>query len=120
MKNLDVYGKDLHDYEVRIGNTEGVPKIFEILRGYFLKDDEKHLKAKGIFRITSTKKSVQDLALYMSQGNYAMLEDERYQDPCLVANVWKHLLRDMKFPLIPIKYYDQFSALAEIDESIRR
>ena len=61
-----MYGKDLKDYEVRLENTEGVPLLFEILRGYFLKDDEKNLKIKGIFRVTSTRKGVQDLALYMS------------------------------------------------------
>ena len=78
----DIFGKDLKDFKVRPNQNqnqlEGVPIIFELIKGYFLKDDEKHLKKQGIFRITSTRDDINKLALHLSQGNYAVLNDEEF------------------------------------------
>ena len=54
---FDIFGKDLKDFKVRpdYPGPHGVPLIFELLYGYFTKNDDEHLKKKGIFRITSTK-----------------------------------------------------------------
>ena len=103
--SYDIFGKDLIDLPVRkdYPDPNGVPEIFEVLRGYFMKNDEEHLKKKGIFRITSTKKDISELAIQLSEGNYSILNEEKYQEPTLVANFLKHILREMKFPIIPLK-----------------
>ena len=50
-------------------------------------------------------------------ANFSYLAE--LDDPHLVANYWKHMLREMKNPLIPFEQYDVFGALAEIPEERR-
>ena len=50
-------------------------------------------------------------------ANFSYLAD--LDDPHLVANYWKHMLREMKNPLIPFEHYELYGALAEIPEQRR-
>ena len=49
----------------------------------------------------------------MSQENFPYLE--KVTNPHIVANYLKRLLREMKTPLIPFEFYDDFGNLGDIN-----
>ena len=59
---------------------------------------------KGIFRITSVGAKVREIETHLSQGNLNILQT--VEDPHLIANYWKRLLREMREPLITFEQYE--------------
>ena len=53
----------------------------------------------------------------MSMANFAYLTI--IDDPHIVTNYWKRMLREMKNPLIPFDKYESFGALNSIPEENR-
>ena len=53
----------------------------------------------------------------MSMANFAYLTI--IEDPHIITNYWKRLLREMKNPLIPFDKYESFGALGSIPEENR-
>ena len=53
----------------------------------------------------------------MSMANFAYLNV--IEDPHIVTNYWKRLLREMKNPLIPFDKYESFGALGTIPAESR-
>ena len=98
--------------------NESAPLIFWLLVGYFQKNDKAFMKTEGIFRITSRVLDIRVLNLHLSKGSYATLANE--SDPHVVTNYWKHLLREMKEPLIPFSQYEKYGKLEqEPDDKVR-
>ena len=55
--------------------------------------------------------------MHLSQGNFGILEQESLRnDPNVVANYLKRVLRQMKEPLIPQAQYDELGKLTDIDD----
>ena len=77
------------------------PLVFWLIAGYFYSKPER-FDAEGLFRVTSSDSKVRELEHHMSKGNYAYLADEeKVDDPHVVANYLKRLLRESRQPLIP-------------------
>ena len=70
------------------------------------------MKVQGIFRVTSHGAEVRKFETHMSQENYIALQRE--QDPHIVSNYFKRVLREMKEPLIPYSLYYKFAQLSDI------
>ena len=94
-------------------NADGVPKIFYLLTGYFRSNRER-FESVGIFRVTSSDLKVRTLETHMALENYAYLETVK--SPDVVASYMKRILREMKEPLIPFEFYNEFSQIKHIEE----
>ena len=68
------------------------------------------MKTEGIFRVTGNDEKVRELETHMSQGNFSFLL--HVENPHVVTNYWKRVLREMKDPLIPFDLYGVFEQIA--------
>ena len=67
------------------------------------------MKTEGIFRVTGDDKKINELKMHLCAGNYNYLT--KVDDAHTVTNYWKRLLREMKDPLIPFAFYEQFGSI---------
>ena len=123
----DIYGKFLHNFEKipnkRVSgltedeNDELAPLIFWVLIGHFRSNPE-NLKTEGLFRITSSGSQMRIIEAHIRAGNFAYLKTLGNTDKAnhLITNLIKRVLRNMKQPLIPYKYYDLFMQLDKFPE----
>ena len=114
----DVFGKRLQQFQNRdvLGYDEA-PLIFWLLAGYFRSKVDK-IKETGIFRVTSSDAQLRDIEIHMSQENYPFLKS--IDNPHLVANYWKRLLREMQEPLIPYDRYEDFGKLDQFEDNMEK
>lgn len=99
IRTADVFGRHLKEFQQRADlEGEQAPLIFWMLAGYF-RADKRRFEKTGLFRVTSSHKKVRELELHLSQGNFQSLK--YLTDPQIVANYWKHLLRELREPLVP-------------------
>ena len=118
-QTTDVIGKHLYEFrrktfegESELGdNKESVPEIFVLLVSYF--EVQPHLlKTEGLFRVAASVDKIDELQVHMQMGNYyylQLLKDE----PHVVANFLKKVLKYMGEPLCTFDLYERFSSLSE-------
>lgn len=107
----DVMGKKLQDFSMRTElESDAPPKIFWLLAGYFRANPEK-FETMFLFRKTASPILMQYLEVNLAKGNFSYIVD---QDPHVVANHWKQVLREMKVPLIPFEDYREFGKITRV------
>ena len=68
------------------------PLIFHLLVGYFHSKPER-LHTLGLFRVTSVDENLREVEFHLNYGNLNFLQ--QIEDPHLVTNYWKRLLRSL-------------------------
>ena len=84
--------------------------------GYFQSDPER-LKAKGLFRVAVDLAFVYELEVNIAMNNYSHIAT--IEDPNIVSNYFKILLREMSDPVCPYHLYDRFLSLTSVDREKR-
>lgn len=55
-----------------------------------------------------------DLEIHMSQKNYQHMYT--INDPNIIANYLKRMLAEMRSPLLPLRYFNEFTDLEKLNE----
>jgi hypothetical protein len=93
-----------------------VPLIFHLVVGYFQHNPEK-LKSEGLFRVAAGDHDVADLEVHLSFQNYhRMLQID---NPNIVSNYLKKMMREMSEPICPYSHYGNFMKLANVPSEQR-
>jgi len=75
------------------------------------------LKAKGLFRVAVDLAFVYELEVNIAMNNYAHIAT--IEDPNIVSNYFKILLREMSDPICPFNLYDRFLQLTSVPRENR-
>ena len=85
--------------------------MFWLVAGYFRCNRHK-LLAEGLFRVAAPEADVRELEINMSQDNFYYLS--KVDNPHIVSNYWKKMMREMMDPICPYDQYDKYMDLAQI------
>lgn len=111
-KTSDIFGKTLCQFKQRDGAKESdVPLIFWLVAGYF-RTQEKKMETEGLFRVAAAESDVKELEIHLSQDNYYFLTT--VENPHVVSNYLKKMMREMADPVCPYDQYDAYMVLANI------
>ena len=99
-----------HICEFKRKTADEVPEIFILLISYFEVYTE-HLKTEGLFRKAAQTIKLDELQMHMSMGNYYYLTKLK-DDPHVVSNYLKKVLKYMGEPLCTFKLYSAFRDLS--------
>ena len=97
----------MYEFKVIEGSgKDAVPEIFLALVSFF--EANPHLmQTYTLFRKNSTSMNMDSIDIHLSHGNYHYL-NTILNDPYLVANHIKRILREMAEPLCTYKLYSSF------------
>ena len=75
------------------------------------------LKSEGLFRVAAGDNDVSDLEIHLSFQNYHRIT--QIENPNIISNYFKKLLREMSEPLCPFSHYPNFMKLAALKQDQR-
>ena len=101
MQTFDIIGK--HIYEFKNKGGDSVPDVFILLISFFEMHPELY-KTEGLFRINGSSDLITELQCHITQGNYYFLTTLS-EEPHVVANFLKKILRNMGEPLCTYALY---------------
>lgn len=87
-----------------------MPEIFILLVTFFEQNPE-IMKTEGLFRISASLDRVDDLQIHIQMGNYYKLRLMN-EDPHVVSNFLKKVLKFMGEPLATYRLYHKFRDLS--------
>lgn len=97
VKTNDILGKYLQEFETIKQNGIILPKLFINIYDYFLDEKGKRIKTENIFILKSSAQDLDTIERHISFGNYQYMH--QCNDPVLVANYFKCVLKYMAEPL---------------------
>ena len=72
------------------------------------------IKTEGLFRITGNDDSIREFEMHLAQGDFSFFNE--VNSAHTVANYWKRLLRELKDPLIPFAFYEDFGKIIKTED----
>lgn len=99
-----------HITEFKRKHADDVPEVFILLISFF-QVYPYHLKTEGLFRKAAQATKLDELQMHMSMGNYYYLTKLK-DDPHVVSNYLKKVLKYMGEPLCTFKLYTAFRDLS--------
>jgi hypothetical protein len=111
-KHLCEFRKNNFNEESKMKNSENsVPEIFVLLVSFF-EVQPNLLKTEGLFRVAASVDKIDELQVHISMGNFFYLTLLK-QEPHVVANFLKKVLKYMGEPLCTFALYNRFRDLSD-------